>query len=186
MKTNLYYTLTMLILLFCCTGGRKQRGIDTTIPIENERIYIAPLINQTGIEKLKGWPQNTIEQNSLLKNFTLIWKQLKSELQRCEKFGYYTVVENDEHPTVRLSIMLDKIELTPDSLLIPVNMQVEQIPTAKFLLYTIPTSASVPQKISSDQSSYIWLESLLSEYRRLFPFKFVVSFFYPQKHSNKK
>jgi hypothetical protein len=176
----------MLILFFFCAGSRKHSGIEATIPVENERLYIAPLINQTGIEKLNGWPQNGLEQNTLLKNFTLIWKQLKSELQRCEKYGYYTVVENDQHPTVRLSVTLDKIELTSDSLFIPVNMQVEQIPTAKFLLYTIPTSSPVPHKISSDQQSYVWLESILSEYRRLFPYKFVVSFFYPQSHSDKK
>jgi hypothetical protein len=186
MKKCLHYILIGFILFFNCAGSKKHGVIEATIPVENERLYIAPLINQTGIEKMKKWPQNYTEQNSLLTNFTLIWKQLKSEFQRCEKYGYYTVVDNDEHPTVRVSITLDKIELTSDSLLIPVNMQVEQIPSAKFLLYTVPTSSPVPQKISSDQSSYIWLESILSEYRRLFPYKFVVSFFYPQDHSDKK
>jgi hypothetical protein len=185
MKKYRYCILAVFILFFYCASSRT-RGVQATIPVENERIYIAPLINQTGIEKMKKWPQNYTEQNSLLKNFTLIWKQLKSELQRCEKYGYYTVVDNDEHPTVRISITLDKIELTSDSLLIPVNMQVEHIPSAKFLLYTVPTSSPVQQKVSSDHSSYIWLESILSEYRRLFPYKFVVSFFYPQERSDKK
>lgn len=180
------HIFTLFFLLCFCTSSRKNRGIEATIPVENERIYIAPLINQTGIEKMQGWPENYYEQNALLKNLTLIWKRLKSELQRCEKFGYYTVVDNDEHPTVRVSITLDKIEVTPDSLLIPVNMQIEHIPTTKFLLYTVPTASSVPLKNSSDLTSYAWLQSILSEYRRIFPYKFVVSFFYPQDYSDKK
>jgi hypothetical protein len=185
MKNYRFYILTVLILFFYCAGGKKHRGIEATIPIENERLYIAPLINQTGIEKMSGWPQNYVEQNSLLKNFTFIWNQLKSELQRCEKYGNYTVVDNDEHPTVRVSITLNNIELTSDSILIPVNIQVEQIPTAKFLLYIIPTSSPVPRKISSDQS-YIWFESILTEYRRLFPYQFFAGFFYPQNGPEKK
>ncbi|HEX2959490.1 MAG TPA: hypothetical protein VHO70_21830 [Chitinispirillaceae bacterium] len=186
MKNYLYYIFPALFLLLFCSSSRKSRSIEAAIPVENERIYIAPLINQTGIEKIKVWPQNYNEQNSLLKNFTFIWKQLKSELQRCEKFGYYTVVDNDEHPTVRISITLDKIVLTSDSLLIPVNMKVEHIPTAKFFMFTLPTASPTPQKISADQPSIIWLESILSEYRRLFPYKFIAGFFYPQYHFDKK
>lgn len=188
MKYNTLYSLFILIIFTsdCSIHGRTGSSTTATIPVENERIYIAPLINQTGIEKTEGWPRTSYEQRMLLKHFTTIWNQLKSELRRCEKFGYYTVVENDQNPTVRISITLDKLLLTADSLLIPVNMQVEHIPDAKYFIYTLPTSSGLPSDISEKNSLTLKLGLILSEYRRRFPYQLIVSFFYTPQHPDKK
>jgi hypothetical protein len=162
-----------------------DKNATAIIPVENERIYIAPLINQTSIEKMEDWPQEQHQQRALLKNFTSIQNQLKSEFRRCEKFGFYTVVEDDQNPTIRVSITLDKLQQTEDSLHIPLNMQVEHIPDAKFLIFTIPTSSSIPENISAKKVSGSKLGLILTEYRRKFPYALIVSFFHTQ-HPAKK
>jgi hypothetical protein len=177
-----FASIFVILIITCSSHKRDSRNAIATISVENERIYIAPLINQTGIEKVDGWPQSEYEQKVLLKQFTILWELLKSELQRCEKYGYYTVVEDDQNPSVRISITLDKFQLTEDSLLIPVNMQVEHIPDAKFFIYTLPTSSKLPSNLSRNQSSIQKLGMILSEYRRKFPYQLIVSFFYTQPH----
>lgn len=182
----LYFSLLVMFIFHeCSIHGRGDKNAKAIIPVENERIYIAPLINQTSIEKTEGWPQNQHEQKVLLKNFTSLQNQLKSEFRRSEKFGYYTVVENDQNPTIRVSITLDKLQLTEDSLQIPINMQVEHIPDAKFLIFTIPASSSIPENISAKKSSASKLGLILTEYRRKFPYHLIVSFFHTQ-HPMKK
>lgn len=168
----------MLLCINCMRPTHSRKTQEAIIDVTNERLYLAPLINKTGFEKMPNWPQTSHEQKALLKNLSTIWKELKSEFRRCEKFSNYKIVENDEDPSIRISITLNESTINNDSLFIPVEMQVERIPDGKFYIYTISTSAIIPLLNSANSNTLYNFGTMLSGYRRNFPYQSIVSFFY--------
>lgn len=179
MKKGLFLLPGIYLLVYCsCIASRRNvtEGV-ATIPVEHERLYLAPLKNDVSLENLDFWPQEPSKQKILLKNISDIWKKLKSEFKRCEKFGLYKMVDDTEHPTVRISVTLISVEES-DSLSIPVRLEVERLPDGHHSIYTVPAYASVPVS-KKDSEPFSYANRLFSDYRRNFPYIHIVSFFYP-------
>jgi hypothetical protein len=179
MKKVLLLLLDIYLVILCnCIAPRRNviEGI-ATIPVEHERLYLAPLKNDVSLESLESWPQEPAKQKILLKNISDIWKKLKSEFIRCEKFGLYKIVEDTEHPTVRISVTLISIEEN-SSLSIPVRLEVERLPDGHHSVYTVPAYAAAPVS-KKDTNPFNYANRLFSNYRRNFPYIQIVSFFYP-------
>ena len=177
MKEYLYLFSTLICLCFfsCAGTGTKNNSTgEATIPVAHERLYLAPLISEAGLEKLPGWPADPVQQKVLLKILNKIWGKLKAEFRRCEKKGFYEMVEDFEAPSMRISVVITSAELVEDTLHIPIRLQAERIPDGQHFIYTIPAYAYTPKQTND----FHRIGLLLSNYKQSFPYKLLVSFFY--------
>lgn len=172
MKKNILF---LFLLFFLCTP-KHVRFEPAIIPAAYEKLYLAPLISEAQLEQLKGWPVDAPTQQILMNYILEIKENLKEEFLRCEKFGYYEMVEDTEsNPTMRISVTLLNADLQNDTLKIPVNMRVERLPDGKEFIYSLP---AISTSSKSDDPLH-FLGSLLHNYKQRFPYKELVSFFYP-------
>ena len=179
MKRFLSVSLLIVLACFCsCIAVNRNVSEGTaTIPVEHERLYLAPLQNDISLENLRFWPQDPDKQKILLKNFSSIWEKLKREFKRCEKFGLYKMVEDTEHPTVRISVTLISAE-EGDTLFIPVRLEIERLSDRHHSIYTVPANATAAVS-KKEKNPFGYMNKLFSNYRRNFPYIQIVSFFYP-------
>ena len=175
MKNNLFIVVVVLIQIASCVSNRVIVRTDPpTIPVPNERLYLAPIILNADLGQLDGWPEDQAQQKVLLENFTDMHKKIKAEFRRCEKFGMYTVVDDTGNPTVRISIEILSADLTNDTLKMPVQLQAEKLHSDQKYIYSLPVSAST----ENQQNRFRYSGMLLTNYKRLFPYNLLVSFFY--------
>ncbi len=168
--------LLLIAVVFCFCSPKRLRFEPAIIPAAYEKLYLAPLISEAQMEQLDGWPYDAPTQQILMNYILGIQESLKEEFLRCEKFGYYKMVEDTESiPTMRISVTLLKADLRNDTLKMPVNMRVERLPDGKEFIYSIAAISTSPKK----SNSLSYLESLLNNYKQRFPYKELVSFFYP-------
>lgn len=169
--------VAVLVLGACIPPPKKSIDGTATIPVANERLYLAPLIIQSHLEKLPGWPSDLPSRKILMNEFDEVSRQLYSEFVRCEKYGYYKMVDQTSSPTVRISITLLPFEIRRGVLQIPVRLQVEQLASGQKYSYTLSSSAHFES--SSDKQTYLSAGALLADYQRNFPYRSVVRYFYP-------
>ncbi|NLL12716.1 MAG: hypothetical protein GX267_04875 [Fibrobacter sp.] len=168
--------LLFITLALCFCSPKRLNFEPAIIPAAYEKLYLAPLISEAQMEQLDGWPYDAPTQQILMNYILGIQESLKEEFLRCEKFGYYEMVEDTQScPTMRISVTLLKADLRNDTLKMPVNMRVERLPDGKEFIYSLTATSTSPKK--SDPLNY--LKSLLNSYKQRFPYKELVSFFYP-------
>ena len=170
------FSVTLLFSLSCVHQVHNRPELEpATIPVENERLYLAPLVVEASLENLSGWPQDPTRQKILLKTVNDIWNRLKGEFRRCEKLGLYEMVEDTQNPSMRISVTIISAEIVDDTLRMPVRLQAERLPDGQKFIYSIPALATAP----SHENDFHFLGLLLGDYKRNFPGKLLVSFFYP-------
>jgi len=168
--------LLFIAVVFCFCSPKHLRIEPAIIPAAYEKLYLAPLISEAQMEQLDGWPYDAPTQQILMNYILGIQELLKEEFLRCEKHGYYEMVEDTEScPTMRISVTLLKADLRSDTLKMPVNMRVERLPDGKEFIYSLTAISTSPKK----RNPLAYLESLINNYRQRFPYKELVSFFYP-------
>lgn len=168
--------LLFIAVVFYSCSPKHLRIEPAIIPAAYEKLYLAPLISEAQMEQLDGWPYDAPTQQILMNYILGIQESLKEEFLRCEKFGYYEMVEDTEsNPTMRISVTLLKADLRRDTLKMPVNMRVERLPDGKEFIYSLTAISTSPKK----RNPLTYLESLINNYRQRFPYKELVSFFYP-------
>jgi len=166
--------LIAVVSVFC--SPKRLRFEPAIIPAAYEKLYLAPLISEAQMEQLDGWPSDAPTQQLLMNYILEIQGLLKEEFLKCEKFGYYHMVEDTEsNPTMRISVTLLRADLQNDTLKIPINMKVERLPDGKEYIYSLTAISTSPKK----RSPLGYLGSLLHNYKQQFPYKELVSFFYP-------
>jgi hypothetical protein len=182
MNTTQKITLPLVTLLLasCTVPQKSSPATEATIPVVEERISLSPLISETEIESLPRWPSDPHEQRLLLKNIDEIHLQLLAEFRRCQKLGLYTMVTDNDNPTMRISVTLTKAELRSDTLSVPVRLVAERLRDDQRYMYTIPAAAVITRE-NRDLSPLHYYARLLGEYRRNFPYTEVVSFFHPRQ-----
>ncbi len=168
------------ILLGCTPSGRIVTYVAATIPVVNETLSLSPITSEGRIEHLPGWPRDPDEQKLLLKTFDEIWFRLQAEFRKCQKYGYYSMVSDDEDPTMRISVAITSVELVSDTLKMPIRLQAERLRDDQRFLYTLPAVASVPPMDRSTRPLHYY-GNLLADYSRRFPYRVLVSFFYHHK-----
>lgn len=176
MKRITLLTFVALISLFCssCNRIHVKEKVAATIPVAHERLYLAPLVSEAVMEKIPGWPQDPEQQEVLLQSLNGIWNKLKAEFHRCEKKGLYEMTEDSENPTMRISVIITSVELYGDTLSMPVRLEAERIPDGQHFIYTIPAYSHS----QGQQNQFHHIGLLLLNYKRTFPYKLIVSFFY--------
>ncbi|MBN1757017.1 MAG: hypothetical protein JW863_01795 [Chitinispirillaceae bacterium] len=179
MKTTVI--LTFCALTIACTPVRRiDTYIAATIPVVDEKLSLSPIISEVETGNLPDWPSNPDQQKILLKTFNTIWLKLLSEFRRCQKYGLYTMVEDNDNPTIRISVTITAMELTGDTLSMPIRLQAERLRDDQRFSYTLPVKAKAPAS-DPQPNPFHYYGKLFSDYARSFPYKVLVSYFYEHK-----
>lgn len=180
MKNVPILIIGVLFFVSCTSSKKIVTYVSATISVVDERLNLSPLVSEAHIEKLPEWPTAPEQQKILLKNFDDIWNKLHAEFRRCQKYGLYRMVDDNDNPTVRISVVLSEVTMTADTLSMPLRLQAERLRDDQRFIYTIPAKAYIS---SSDRSvqPFHYYGQLLSAYRRNFPVRDIVSFFYQHK-----
>jgi len=173
-------TLLLLLGTGCIPPPHIETFAEATISVAEERLSLSPLISEARLEELPNWPNDPEQQKILMRNLNDIWGEILAEFRRCQKYGLYTMVEDNDNPTFRISVILATIEFKDDTLLLPVRLQAERLRDDQRFSYTLPALASAGPQPDA-KSSFHYYGQLLSRYRRDFPVKDIVSFFYRHK-----
>jgi hypothetical protein len=180
MKKTIITILSCGLLAGCSPPHPIETYVAATIPVVEERLSLSPLISEAQVEQLPGWPTDPYQQKILLKTFNDIWNRLQAEFRRCQKYGLYTMVDDNDNPTIRISVVLTAAEFQHDTLSMPVRLQAERLLDDQRFIYTLPARATVPSQ-KRDKQPFHYYGLLFSDYRRNFPFTVLVSFFYQHK-----
>jgi hypothetical protein len=177
--------LVILSLLYtgCLPPPEIETYTEAAISVTGERLSLSPLISEANMEALPDWPKDPYLQKMLLSTLGDIWNQLLAEFRRCQKYGLYTMVGDNDNPTFRISIILTDALLTNDTLFLPVRLQAERLRDDQRFMYSLSAKAVAGLR-TRHGSSFHYYGQLLSEYRRHFPDRDIVSFFYRHKREN--
>lgn len=167
----------ILFSVLICTCGRQNTKLEPAmIPAAYERMYLAPIVSEAELETLDGWPKDAASQQVLVNYIQRIRDNLNSEFIRREKLGYYEMVDDTSNLlTMRISLTLQKASIEDDTLRIPVKLSVERLPDGQKFIYSLQASSTVSRKANR----FHYLGALLYNYTKQFPYRELVSFFYP-------
>ena len=150
------------------------------IPVAGEKIFVGPPLDSSNIRGLDGWPDDKSSQDLLLINYRTMYKNLLVEFRRSEKFGLYEIVDDSLAATTVISPVLLRSSLNKDTLTLPVCLTVKQRGSKKVVVHTIP-ARGVYRAHSKPKSPFHFLDALLADFCRTFPYKSAVGAFYPSK-----
>lgn len=177
-----FLIISLPFLFHCSPIPGPNKSLEQPLNVENERIFLAPVSFKESLEKLNGWPEDSLKQKILKANFKNIRDKLDSEFHRCEKFGLYRMVEENESPTIIITVTITSIDLENDTLRMPLKLQAQWLIGAKSYAQSIPAKASVENASrEKNENRFHYLGLLLSNYTINFPYKLIVSFFYPRR-----
>jgi hypothetical protein len=165
----------MFLLLLTCTlppGNTPEQEHITTPPAE--KIYIAPIVNNAHFQLLPGWPRDPQKESAILNNIINIRKQLKSMVKSSECLDKFEEVEDNEQPSMRISVIIKSAIIKGDSLQIPVQVEIERISDGMIKSYSI-NSTAVMEK-SDPKKTETLVEHLFTVYYKKFPYITVLSF----------
>lgn len=169
----------LIISLIQCGSRFAVQKLDT-IDIKHQSVYFEPI---KGIEILKTgsfWPEDKNIEKVLLDYIMQVWKGILVEFRRCEKYGFYRMVDSTEAPTVVISSKIVSSRIRNDSLIIPV--EIKTVFKSDNRTYTLSVDASGVGTVDStvESNTLYYLGAIFADYRRSFPYKKVVSSFYLQ------
>ena len=180
MNTTIALPLFACAVLVCTPVRRVDTYVTAAIPVVDERISISPIISEVETSNLPDWPKDPGQQKILLKTFNDIWLRLQAEFRRCQKYGLYTMVDDNDNPTIRISVVITAMDLHNDTLSMPIRLVAERLRDDQRFSYTLPAASGTSfRKRTSQPFHYYGL--LLSGYARSFPYGVLVSFFYEHK-----
>ena len=169
--------VAMVVSLSCVPAARKSSSGVTAVPSANEKIWLAPLVNNSGITALDEWPGDTLKAHILLKHFDEIRSRLLSEFRRCEKYGHYQTVDDSLQSTIRVFTSLEKRRMHSDTLQLSVSVLVTSPLEDRRWTFVHEFSATTPgDRKESNPFHYIGL--LLVDLSNSFPYRRIVYPFY--------
>jgi hypothetical protein len=169
--------LFFAFVLFCVPAARKSSGGVTAVPSANEKIWLAPIVNKSGITRLNEWPENTLQADILLRHFDEIRSKLLSEFRRCEKFGHYQTVDDSLQSTIRVFTSIEQRRMRNDTLQLSVSLLVTSPLENQQWTFVHEFFATAPgNRKEDDPFHYIGL--LLVDLSNSFPYRQIVYPFY--------
>ena len=185
MKKHAFYGFIATVA-FCVAGIRcgssltPSHSAAAAIPVAGEKIFVGLPLDSSDINALDGWPDDKSSQNLLLVNYRTMYENLLVEFRRSEKFGLYEIVEDSLAATTVISPVLMRSSLNKDTLTLPVCLTVKQRGSKKIMARIVP-ARGVYRARSKPKSPFHFLDALLADFCRTFPYKSAVGAFYPSK-----
>ena len=148
-----------------------------TVSLANEKVYITPFTDSSGLQTFNGWPKEPSSQKLLSRHFTDCYKNLFAEFKRCEKFGFYEMAEDSSAATVRIRLIVRPYSSDRDTLRLPVRIELNHASGLDTYTNTIE-GMGVYRVKSKPKSPFHKLDYLLADFRRHFPYSKVTALFY--------
>ena len=168
---------------FClaCWCAHAPRNAENTpppaIPTVNEKLWLQPVIDNSGIEGFDFWPRDTAQRAILARHNNDIGRKLLTEFRRCEKFGHYEMVDDSLKSTIRITVTIKPCRMQSDTL----NTQVAILAAAPLggdrweFVYDIHATAPVTRR-KNEPFHYAGL--LMVDLSNSFPYQRIVYPFY--------
>jgi hypothetical protein len=148
------------------------------VSLANEKVFISQIADSSSLSTFEGFPKEKSSQEFLTVHFRELYKNLFAEFKRCEKFGYFEMVEDSVAATVRLQLTIRPYSFQKDTLTLPVRIELRH--RTGLDTYTNTVQAwGVYRSKNKPKSPLHYLDNLLADYRRHFPYRKCAAFFYP-------
>jgi hypothetical protein len=182
MNTSLHSMLLRCALCFgivvCgCIPAMRQGKSNAAFPVVNEKIFLYPVADSSSLELFKGWPSEKPLQEILLRHFRKLDAALLFEFRKREKYGLYEIVEDSLRSSVRVAFVVGKFRADKDELAFPVRMTVRRLSDNAARAFSFESSGMYRAK-SRPKSDVHYLDLLLADFRRHFPFQKAAGIFY--------
>ncbi len=168
-----------VVFLFALALSAKPRTA-TVISLGNEKVYLSPIVDSSSLQSLEGWPKDSQTARLLLSHFDELHDNLIAEFRRCEKFGYYEMVDDSAAATVRIQLVTLPYSFVKDTLTIPVRVEIHHRTGIDTFTRTVRASG-IYRPASKPESPLAYVDNLLADYRRYFPYRTLVALFYPPR-----
>ncbi|MBN1128772.1 MAG: hypothetical protein JXA71_07285 [Chitinispirillaceae bacterium] len=168
--------------LLCCFPPFKKTEKEEIqrIPAFNENVWLAPLIDKSGIRGMHIWPADTMQQNVLSGHIERIRDKLLSEFYRCEKYGHFTMVNDSLQSSIRVMATLERSTLVQDTIHMPVSIKVVSLADRKTWDFSYKVRGTAPpSRREGDLFHYCGL--LLVDLSNSIPYRQIVYPFYREK-----
>jgi hypothetical protein len=170
--------IAMFIISLCLSFVFSAPRTAHFVSIAAQKVYICPLKDSSMLSSFEGWPKEESSQKLLTSHFDNVYKNLFAEFKRCEKYGFYEMVEDSIKATVNLIFTIKQYNYQKDSLFLPVRIELKHKSGIDTYTNTIIAYGIYKPK-SKPKSQFHYLNHLLADYRRNFPYKKIASLFYP-------
>jgi hypothetical protein len=171
-------------LLFSgCVSSLPEVKHGAFFPVSGEKIFICPIIDSSSLDKFDGWPTEKPLQTLLQKNYQQMYQTMAVEFRRGEKYGLYEITEDSIRSTTMISFIIKHYAFKKDSLTLPVRMIIKQ-GTVKKSFPSVFTAYGIYKARSKPKSPFHYIDILLADFRRNFPYKQVVGVFCPPRGKN--
>jgi len=157
-----------------------KTAVPPMVSLANEKVFVGAFVDSSSLGTLAGWPADSLTQKLLLARFDDVRRSLIAEFRRCEKFGYYEMVDDSSAASVRLLLTLRPYSFVKDTLRLPVRVELRHRTGIDTYANTI-TALGVYRAASKPKSPVHYIDNLLADYRRHFPYRKLVSLFYPAR-----
>ncbi|MDD5674258.1 MAG: hypothetical protein PHC61_08850 [Chitinivibrionales bacterium] len=169
-----------VMMLAACVGNATF--VPARRPIPNQKVYIyAPIRNDAGLASLDSWPPDSGSRVLLREYFAELQRRITGEMRRCEKYGYYAIIDDSAGATVRMRCALLSARLQGDTVEIPFTIQLIFAGKKETLNDTIYSRGIYKPKSPAEKPLYYW-GYILSDYVRNFPYRRLGELFYAHKN----
>jgi len=164
----------------CSPAPHEKKAPDTVqkgVNAESARIWLAPIINNSDIASIEGWPNDTVEREVLMRHFDKIEAKLLAELRRCEKYGLYTVVNDSAAATMTVTVSFEGFTRDYDTVTIPVKVRVESTGSEGSSIYDFKPTALAQREVRQE-NPFHYVGMILKNYANGFPYGKIARLFY--------
>jgi hypothetical protein len=165
------------ILSSCIPALRQSTRATAAFPVMNEKIFLYPVVDSCSIQDFPGWPSDKSVQGILRKHFQKLDLALLAHFRQREKYGLYEIVEDSLLSSVRIVFTLGKFQFKKDAMTFPVSMKALRLTDKAERSFSFSAVGRYRAK-SRPKSQVHYLDILLSDFRRHFPFEKMSAVFY--------
>ncbi len=165
----------LLLIFFFCNCFPKYKGNSEEIfhkYVSNEKVYIAPIVNNAQFEFLPGWPNNPGKEKMILNRVASIELHLKDSLKKADCIDTFFVDEIASHPSLRISVIIQSASFQNDTLSIPLLIEIERISDGMIKEYRIDSHAFAN---SNNLLNPSYFEQLFTNYLINFPYSAIIN-----------
>jgi hypothetical protein len=168
----------------CIPVIRQSARAAAAFPVINEKIFLYPVIDSSSLQDFEGWPADKSLQDILRKHFRKLDLALLAHFRQREKYGLYEIVEDSLLSSVRIVFSIGKFQFKKDAMTFPVSMKALRLTDKTERSFSFSAVGRYRAK-SRPKSQVHYLDILLSDFRRNFPFEKMSSVFYrPENRKN--
>ena len=175
--TTVIVSMSIFVFFCGCIPPIRQQARIVAFPVMNEKIYLNPIVDSSSLELFEGWPSEKPLQNLLRGQLRKLDGALLAHFRQREKYGLYEMVEDSLLSSIRITFVLGRFESTTDEITFPVRMTVRRLTDTASRNFSARAVGRYRAK-SRPKSEIHYLNILLADFRRHFPYELFSGVFY--------